>query len=84
MQHQNDEENHKKHNETLTSAQRAQIVWRIILQIGSDNKSNAMSIDQLLEAGIITAAYPVHTGNINTSDEEDSNNTNYRQVSRKS
>ncbi|XP_050438605.1 anoctamin-2-like isoform X2 [Adelges cooleyi] len=58
----------ENHDKPLTSAQRAQIVWRIILEVGlnSNNKcnENVMSLDQLLDANIITAAYPPHDGNL--------------------
>lgn len=39
-----------------------------------------MSLDELLEAGIITAAYPVHDGNIKRNEGEDPNSTNDRRV----
>jgi len=34
----------------------------------------------MLEIGIITAAYPVHDGNIKLAEGEDPNNTNDRRV----
>lgn len=39
-----------------------------------------MSLDELLEAGIINAAYPVHDGNIKRDEGEDTNSTNDRRV----
>ncbi|XP_050531471.1 anoctamin-7-like [Daktulosphaira vitifoliae] len=79
-----DDKNERQNNNvdiTLTSAQRAQIVWRFILQINSctnkKSKDNVMSLDQLLEAGIITAAYPVHDGDIKS---DNNGRTNDRQI----
>jgi len=76
--------NHEKHKNKLTSAQRAQIVWCILLRIGSGNKQdgNVMSLEQLLETDIISAAYPIHDGNIKLEEGEDVNNINDRRVSR--
>lgn len=70
--------------EKLTSAQRTQIVWRIILKIGLDNARDArvMSLEKLLENGVFTAAYPVHDGNIKLGEGEDPNNKNDRRVSK--
>lgn len=69
--------------EKLTSAQRAQIVWRIVLRIGkskSKHEPTSWSLEDLLEAGIIAAAYPVHDGSIKLEDGEDANNINDRRV----
>jgi len=76
--------NREKHNNKLTSAQRAQIVWRILLRIGSGNKqdANVMSLEQLLESDIISAAYPIHDGSIKLEERDDANNINDRRVSR--
>lgn len=60
------------------------MVWRIVRRIGTDNgQSDApSSLDRLLETGIITAAYPVHDGNIKPAEGEDpAVNTNDRRVS---
>lgn len=70
--------------EKFTSAQRAQIVWRIVLRIGKSNAKHeptAWSLEDLLEAGIIAAAYPVHDGSIKLEEGEDANNINDRRVS---
>lgn len=76
--------NHEIHNNKLTSAQRAQILWCILLRIGSGNKqdSNVMSLEQLLETDIISAAYPIHDGSIKLEEGDDVNNINDRRVSR--
>lgn len=58
-------------------------MWQILLRIGTDDNGKAsrtMSLNQLLETGIITAAYPVHDGNIKHTEGEDLNNTNDRRV----
>ncbi|XP_026815958.1 anoctamin-5-like [Rhopalosiphum maidis] len=82
QQYPNGNGNHEKHNEKLTSAQRAQIVWHILLQIGSGNQQdvNVMSLEQLLETDIISAAYPIHDGSIKLEKGEDVNNINDRRV----
>lgn len=85
LQYPNNNGNHEKHNETLTSAQRAQIVWHILLRIGSNNNqedANVMSLEQLLETDIISAAYPIHDGSIKLEKGEDLNDVNDRRVSR--
>jgi len=41
-----------------------------------------MSLEQLLETDIISAAYPIHDGSIKLEDGEDVNNINDRRVSR--
>lgn len=81
-QYSDDDENRQKHTGKLTSAQRAQIVWRVILRIGSDYEHDAkvMSLNQLLQAGIITAAYPVHDGSIKHEEGEDPDEINDRRV----
>jgi len=40
-----------------------------------------MSLEKLLETGIINDAYPVHDGNIKFGEGDDPNNINDRQVS---
>jgi len=84
LQYSNGNGNHEKHNEKLTSAQRAQIVWHILLRIGSGNQQNVnvMSLEQLLETDIISAAYPIHDGSIKLEKGEDVNNINDRRVRR--
>jgi len=76
--------NYEKHNNKLTSAQRAQIVWCILLRIGSGNEqdANVMSLEQLLENDIISAAYPIHDGSIKLDEGDEVNNINDRRVSR--
>lgn len=74
-----------KHDETYTSAQRNQMVWNIIIRIkygGVERDSNAMDLSRLLEAGIFTAAYPVHDGNFKLNKGENPDNIilNDRQV----
>ncbi|VVC37510.1 Anoctamin,Anoctamin, dimerisation domain [Cinara cedri] len=76
---------HSKHDETLTSAQRVQMVWNIIIRIkygGDKRDENVMDLNRLLEAGIFTAAYPVHDGNfkLNKGDDPDNTILNDRQV----
>lgn len=39
-----------------------------------------MSLDKLLEAGIFTAAYPAHDGNIKRAEGENPSHTNDRRV----
>lgn len=78
----NDSDREIRGKNFLTSAQRTQIVWNIILRIGTQNKrgESVMTLDQLLEAEIITAAYPVHDGNIKRDEGESPNSTNDRRV----
>lgn len=60
------------------------MVWRIVRRIGTGNGQGGapLSLDRLLETGIITAAYPVHDGNIKLAEGEDPTaNTNDRRVS---
>ncbi|XP_025191123.1 anoctamin-5-like [Melanaphis sacchari] len=82
QQHSNGSINHEKNNEILTSAQRAQIVWHILLRIGSGNQqdANVMSLEQMLETDIISAAYPIHDGSIKFEKGEDVTNINDRRV----
>lgn len=84
LQYPNGNGDHEKLNKKLTSAQRAQIVWHILLRIGSGSKqgANVMSLEQLLETDIISAAYPIHDGSIKLQEGEDVNNINDRRVSR--
>lgn len=62
------------------------MVWNIIIQIKyrkDEHDSNSMDLNQLLEAGIFTAAYPVHDGDFKLNKKNDPDNTiiNDRQVS---
>lgn len=61
------------------------MIWNIIIRIkyeSDEGNSNAMDLSQLLEAGIFTAAYPVHDGNfkLNKGDNPDDIMLNDRQV----
>lgn len=83
-QYPNGEENRRKRIRKFTSAQRAQMVWRIVRRIGTGNGQGGApsNLDRLLETGIITAAYPVHDGNIKLAEGEDPTaNINDRRVS---